>query len=199
MKLYIQNMVCLCCKKTVAAELSKLNINFSSLELGEVQLLRPLTQKERTHLTINLREFGLELMEDPKAILVEKVVALIITMIHSKDDIPNLNFSEYLAQTLNLDYASLSALFSRTKGITIEQYIILHKIERIKELIMDDQLSLTEISYKLHYSSVAHLSNQFKKVTDLTPSYFKSIKHKQRHPIESLSIHTNRESYKSHL
>lgn len=199
MKLHIQNMVCLCCKKTVAAELTKMNIDFTRLELGEVHLQQPLTPTERSQLVIHLREFGLELIEDPKTILVEKVVALIVALIHSEEDIPNCNVSEYLAHSLNVDYASLSALFSKTKGITIEQYIILHKIERVKELIMDDQFSLTEISYKLHYSSVAHLSNQFKKVTGLTPSTFKSSQHKQRQPIETLSICATRESYKSHL
>lgn len=186
MKLYIQNMVCLCCKKTVAAELKKLNLEFTCLELGEVQLLTPIAESELTRLKTNLHEFGLELMEDQKAILVEKIVAIIISMIHSDNNIPSINFSDYLTLALNQDYASLSALFSKTKGITIEQFIILHKIERIKELIMYDELSLTEISYKLHYSSVAHLSNQFKKVTGLTPSFFKSIKNKKRQPIETI-------------
>ncbi|AWV96778.1 helix-turn-helix domain-containing protein [Arcticibacterium luteifluviistationis] len=186
MKLYIQNMVCLCCKMTVAAELKKMGLAYSGLELGEVHLTNPITKKEKTLLKRTLHDYGLELMEDKKAILVEKIVALIISMIHDSEELPTMNFSVFLTNQLNQDYHTLSTLFSQTKGVTIEHFIILHKIERVKELIMYDELSLTEISYKLDYSSVAHLSNQFKKVTGLTPTFFKNIKNKKRIPLESL-------------
>ena len=187
MKLYIQNMVCLCCRTVVATELNNLNLIYTHLELGEVQLLKPISDEERAHLKMVLLEYGLEVMEDEKAILVEKVVTIIVNMIHHSDELPFTNFSVFLTNQLNRDYHTLSTLFSQTKGVTIEHFIILHKIERVKELIMYDELSLTEISYKLQYSSVAHLSNQFKKVTGLTPTFFKNIKNKKRSPIENLS------------
>lgn len=186
MKLYIQNMVCLCCKMTVAAELDKINLRYKSLELGEVHLIAPISSKNRIHLRKILHEYGLELMEDKKSILVEKIVALIVKTIHTDEEVPHINFSVLLSNKLKQDYHSLSVLFSTTKGITIEHFIILHKIERIKELIMYDELSLTEISYKLNYSSVQHLSNQFKKITGLTPTFFKNIKNKKRIPLENL-------------
>lgn len=186
MKLYIQNMVCLCCKMTVAAELTKMGLDYKNLELGEVQLLSAITDEQREQLGDVLNHYGLELMEDKRAILVEKIVAIIVKMIHETEEMPEINFSVYLTNELNHDYHSLSALFSKTKGITIEHFIILHKIERVKELIMYDELSLTEISYKMHYSSVAHLSNQFKKITGLTPTFFKNIKNKKRIPLEDI-------------
>jgi AraC-like DNA-binding protein len=187
MIIYIQNMVCLCCKKIVQIELKDMDLGYEDIELGEVHLLKPITVQQRIHLKKQLHEYGLELMEDKKSILVEKIVAIIYKMIHDTEDMPSVNFSVYLTNELNQDYHSLSALFSKTKGITIEQYIIIHKIERVKELIMYDELSLTEISYKLHYSSAAHLSNQFKKVTGLTPTFFKNIKNKKRKSINSIS------------
>lgn len=186
MNIYIKNMVCLCCKKVVARELNNMEIPYSSLELGEVNLLKPISEKQRIHLKKVLREYGLQLMKDEKSILVEKIVAIIIDMIHESEELPDVNFSVHLTNQLNQHYHSLSALFSEPKGITIEHFIILHKIERVKELIMYGKLNLTEISYKLHYSSVAHLSNQFKKVTGLTPTFFKNIKNKKRIPLESL-------------
>lgn len=171
---------------TVAAELHKLNLMYSSLELGEVHLLKPIQKDEKIQLKKVLHEYGLELMEDEKAILVEKIVVLIVDMIHNSDELPIVNFSVYLTNELNQDYHALSLLFSKTKGMTIEHFIILHKIERVKELIMYDQLTLTQISYKLHYSSVAHLSNQFKKVTGLTPTFFKNIKNKKRNSLANV-------------
>jgi YesN/AraC family two-component response regulator len=186
MKLHIQNMVCLCCKMTVIAELEKMKLKYTSIELGEVSLVKPISKKKRQRLQLILHDYGLELMEDEKAILVEKIVTVIIHMIHSTDELPIVNFSVHLTNELNHDYRSLSELFSKTKGVTIEHYIIMHKIERVKELIMYDELSLKEISYKLDYSSVAHLSNQFKKVTGLTPTFFKQIRNKKRIPLEDL-------------
>jgi len=186
MKLYIQNMVCLCCKMTVIEEINKMNLQYTSIELGEVHLTESITKEQRKHLKKVLRKYGLELMKNKKAILVEKIVTIIVNMIQQSEEIHKVNFSVFLTNQLNKDYHTLSTLFSRTKGITIEQFIILHKIEKAKELIMYDELSLTEISYKLHYSSVAHLSNQFKKVTGLTPTFFKNIKNKKRIPLEDL-------------
>jgi AraC-like DNA-binding protein len=186
MKLYIQNMVCLCCKKVVEIELNKMDLLYTSLELGEVELLKPITKKQRKHLKKVLYEYGLKLMKNKKLILVEKIVVIIIDMIHKSEELPNVKFSEYLTNQLNQDYHTLSTLFSKIKGVTIEHFIILHKIERAKELIMYDTLSLTEISYKLRYRSVAHLSNQFKKVTGLTPTLFKKIKNTKRIPLEDL-------------
>ena len=169
----------------VATELNNMGLHYTSLELGEVDLKESLSKNQRYLLKTTLQAYGLELMEDKNAILVEKVVAIIIKMIHDSEEMPSINFSSYLSKHLNQDYQLLSALFSRTKGITIEHFIILHKVERIKELIMYDELSLTEISYKLQYSSVAHLSNQFKKVTGLTPTFFKGIKNKKRKAIDT--------------
>jgi AraC-like DNA-binding protein len=163
-----------------------MNLDFNHLELGEVHLVKPITKKQRAHLKKQLHEYGLELMEDKKAILVEKIVTIIINMVHESEEQPVVNFSVFLTNELNQDYHTLSTLFSQTKGVTIEHFIILHKVERTKELIMYDELSLTEISYKLHYSSVAHLSRQFKKVTGLTPTFFKNIKNKKRIPLENL-------------
>ncbi|MDG1158816.1 MAG: AraC family transcriptional regulator [Flavobacteriales bacterium] len=186
MKIYVQNMVCLCCKMTLAEELNKMGIEYKHLELGEVTLTKPFSKSQRETLRHNLHEYGLELMEDKKAILVEKIVNIIIKMVHQEEEVPVLNFSTFLTNELNQDYHSMSTLFSKTKGITIEHFIILNKIERVKELIMYDELSLSEISYKLNYSSVAHLSNQFKKITGLTPTFFKNIKNKKRIPLENI-------------
>lgn len=172
---------------TVAAELTKEGLSYTTIKLGEVSLTKPITPGQRARIGKALHVYGLELMADEKAILVEKIVTIIVSMIHDTDEIPTTNFSVYLTNQLNQDYHSLSALFSQTKGITIEQFIILHKIERTKELIMYDELSLTEIAFKLHYSSVGHLSNQFKKITGLTPTSFRQIKNQKRQPIEDIS------------
>ena len=173
-------MVCLCCKMMVAAELNKMGLLYTSLELGEVHLVKPITKKEKTLLKKVIKKYGLELMHDKKAILVEKIVTIIVKMIHKSEEVPAINFSEFLTNQLKQDYHSLSTLFSKIKGMTIEHFIILNKIEKIKELIMYDELSLTEISYKLNYSSVAHMSTQFKKSTGLTPTFFKGLKNKKR-------------------
>lgn len=165
---------------TVSAILDKMNLDYEGLELGEVRLLKDITDTQKLELKTVLHEYGLELMEDKKAILVEKIVTTIIDMIHSSDKVETENLSVYLANKLDLNYNYLSELFSKTKGITIEHFVILHKVERIKELIMYDELSISEISYKMNYSSVAHLSNQFKKITGLTPSFFKQLKNKKR-------------------
>jgi AraC-like DNA-binding protein len=134
----------------------------------------------------NLKKSGLELLDDKKNILGEKIKALIVEMIHYEDEVPKVNDSDYISEKLGYDYTYLSNTFSEVKGMTIQQYIILHKIERVKELLIYDELTLTEIAHKLHYSSVAHLSNQFKKGTGLTPTYFKELKEMRARNLEDL-------------
>ncbi len=186
MKLFIKNMVSLRCKMVVKAELESMGVNYTLIELGEVEIKNELMPEEYTRLKTALLKSGLELMEDKKAILIEKIKNIIIEMIHYSNEFPATNFSDYLSDKLNYDYTYMANIFSEVKGITIEQFIIMHKIERVKELILYDELNLTEISYKLNYSSVAHLSAQFKKITGLTPSFFKSLKHKRRNPLENI-------------
>lgn len=186
MKLLIQNMVSLRCKLFVKMELEKLDIAYHSIELGEVILQHAITSSQKDKLTKALHKSGLEIMDDKKTILVEKIKNIIVEMVHHSNNLPDTKFSIYLSEKLNKDYHLLSELFSKNKGMTIEHFIILNKIERAKELIMYDDLNLTEIAFKLHYSSVAHLSNQFKKITGLTPSTFKSILKKNRTNLEDL-------------
>lgn len=133
-----------------------------------------------------LHEAGLELMDDKKAVLIEKIKNVIIEMVHYSDEMPKVNYSEYISDKLKLDYTHLSKIFSEVKGITIEHFIIAHKIERVKELLLYDELNLTQISYMMNYSSVAHLSKQFKKVTGLTPSFFKNLKNTKRISLENV-------------
>ena len=173
MKLLIKNMVSLRCKLIVRSELEKMHLHYTVLELGEVEIKEKLSTKQQQQLKISLLGFGLELLEDKKSMIIEKIKAIIIEMIHYSDEPPLLNFSAYLVEKLDYDYNYLSNLFSEVKGTTIEHFIIAHKIERAKELLIYNELSLTEIAEKLHYSNVAHLSNQFKKVTGLTPSFLK--------------------------
>jgi len=179
-------MVSIRCKMVVKEELRKLGLHFTTVDLGTVEVMENITQEQRDQLKIALLKSGLELMDDKKAILIEKIQNVIVEMIHYEDELPKVNFSDYLSEKLNYDYTYLANLFSETKGITIEHFIILHKIERVKELIIYDELNLSEIAWKLHYSSVAHLSNQFKKITGLTPSFFKSLKHKKRTTLENV-------------
>jgi AraC-like DNA-binding protein len=179
-------MVSIRCKMIVKAELKKMGLHFVVLDLGEVEIMENLTTAQREQLKNDLLLSGLELMDDKKAILVERIKNVIVEMVHYADETPKTNFSDYLASKLNYDYTYLANLFSEAVGITIEHYIISHKIERVKELLIYDELNLTQISYKLNYSSVAHLSNQFKKVTGLTPSHFKQLKGKRRNPIEEI-------------
>jgi AraC-like DNA-binding protein len=170
----------------VRAELEKMKIKHTIVELGEVEIMEDLTDERRDQLKSALLKSGLELMDDQRAILVERIKNIIVEMVHYTDELPKENFSHFLSTKLNQNYSHLSSLFSEVKGITIEHYIIIHKIERVKELILYDELSLKEIAFKLHYSSVAHLSTQFKKVTGLTLTFFKSLKHKKRNTLENL-------------
>lgn len=166
--------------------LKQLELHFIVVDLGEVEIMENISGVQQEQLKIALHQSGLELMDDKKAVLIEKIKNVITEMIHHTDEMPKMNYSDYISEKLDYDYTYLSNLFSEVKGITIQQFIIIHKIERAKELLLYDELNLTEISYKLHYSSVAHLSNQFKKVTGMSPSQFKQLKDKRRSPIESI-------------
>jgi len=176
MKLYVKNMVCIRCKMIVQQLLRKLDINYLSIELGEVEIVENISPGRLLEFKELLSGYGLELLDNRKSILIEKIKKVIVELIHYDDEPLKINFSNHLSKKLNHDYTYLANLFSETEGINIEHYIIKHKIERVKELLAHNELSLTEISYNLHYSSVAHLSNQFKKVTGLTPSHFKNFK-----------------------
>lgn len=179
-------MVSLRCKMMVKDELAKLGIKAISIELGLVEILEDITKEQHEQLKANLLKSGLELLDDKRAILIEKIKNVITEMIHYTDEIPKVNYSVFLSDKLNLDYTYLSNIFSEVKGITIQQFIIVNKIERVKELLLYNEMNLTEIAYKLHYSSVAHLSNQFKKVTGLSPSYYKQLKQKRKSNLENV-------------
>jgi len=170
----------------VKEELKKLRLHFMVVDLGEVEIMENITLEQREQLKIALFESGLELMDDKRAMLIEKIKNVIIDMVHHTDEPLKVNFSNYLSEKLNHDYTYLANLFSEVQGSTIEQFIISHKIERIKELIIYGELNITEIAWKMNYSSVAHLSNQFKKMTGLSPSHFKQLKNKRRSPLEEI-------------
>jgi YesN/AraC family two-component response regulator len=169
-------MVCIRCKMVVKSELEKLGLHHTIVELGEAVIREDLSTEQLDRLRVGLKKSGLELMDDKKSILVEKIKAVIVELVHYNEEQIKINLSDYFSEKLNYDYIYLGNLFSEVKGITIEQFYLTHKIEKVKELLVYDELSLTEIAYKLNYSSVAHLSNQFKKMTGLTPSHFKSLK-----------------------
>ena len=167
------------CKKVVSEALKKMGLHFVIVNLGEVRIKDTITKQQREELKITLHECGLELLDDKEAMLIEKIKKVIIKMIDSDDDLPKINFSLYISQQLNCNYTYLSNLFSKIEGTTLEHFILLHKIERVKDLILYDELNLTEIAWKLNYSGVAHLSYQFKKITGLTPSLFKSLEQRE--------------------
>mgnify|MGYP003495635635 FL=1 len=179
-------MVSIRCKMLVKEELKNLGLHYIAVDLGEVEIMENITAEQRATIKADLLQSGLELLDNKKAILIETIKGVIIEMIHYTDELPKINFSNYLSEKLQYDYTYLANLFSETEATTIEHFIILHKIERVKELIIYDELNLTEISRKLHYSSVAHLSHQFKKITGLTPSFFKSLKNKKRSTLENV-------------
>lgn len=179
MKLFIKYMVSLRCKMIVKEELANLGLRPSKVELGVVEIRENISDELREKIRVNLSRCGLELLEDRTSILIEQIKGVVIEMIHYSDEAPKINYSDYISEKLNYDYTYLSNVFSKVKGITIQQFIIMNKIERVKELLMYDEMNLTEISYKLNYSSVAHLSNQFKKITGLSPSFFKHTRHER--------------------
>jgi AraC-like DNA-binding protein len=170
----------------VKDELKKLGLHFIMVDMGVVDIMENITNEQREQIRSALLKSGLELMDDKKAVLIEKIKNVIIDMVHYTDELPKTNFSDYISEKLKYDYTYLANLFSEVQGTTIEKFIIAHKIERVKELIIYDELNLTEIAWKMHYSSVAHLSNQFKKIIGLTPSHFKKLKDKRRKAIEDV-------------
>jgi AraC-like DNA-binding protein len=175
-KLFIKNMVSIRCKLVVKAVLENLGLNYSTVELGEVKITGSLSHAKQEELRHGLLAFGLELLDDRKSIIVEKLKNVIVEMIHYADELPSIKFSHYISKKLNYDYTYLANLFSEVKGMSIQHFMITHKIERVKELMIYDELSLTDIAWQLHYSSVAHLSAQFKKITGLSPTHFKNMK-----------------------
>lgn len=179
-------MVSLRCKLLVKSELNKLGFHNALIELGVVELHESITQQDRELLKTVLLKSGLELLDDKRSILVERIKNVIVELIHYSDELPKVNYSDYISEKLNYDYTYLANTFSEVKGMTIQHFIILHKIERVKELILYDEMTLSEIAYKLHYSSSAHLSNQFKKITGLTPTFFKQLKKKRNQNLENL-------------
>lgn len=179
-------MVSLRCKLVVKEALESLGLNFVILELGIVEIMQDLTEDQHLQLYEMLLKSGLELMDDKKSVLIEKIKNIIIEMVHYSDELPKVTYSDYISEKMGLDYTYLSKLFSEVRGITIEHFIIAHKIERVKELLLYDELNLTQISYIMNYSSVSHLSKQFKKVTGLTPSFFKKLKEKKRIALENI-------------
>lgn len=186
MKLYIKYMVSLRCKIMVQEELKKLNLPYITLDLGMVEISEDITAEKRLLLKENLLLSGLELLDDKKSILIEKIKNVITEMIHYSEEVPKVNYSEFISTKLELDYTYLSNIFSEVNGITIQQFIIINKIERVKELLLYNEINLTEIAHKLHYSSVAHLSNQFKKITGLSPSFYKQLKQKRSGNLENM-------------
>jgi AraC-like DNA-binding protein len=191
LKLYIKYMVSTRCKMAVKVVLREMGLHFIVVDLGEVEIMEDLTSGQQDVLKTGLLLIGLELMEDKKAILIEKIQSTITEMIHGTDEAPKANYSDFISEKLGYDYTYLSNIFSEVKGITIQQFIIIHKVERIKELIIYDELNISEIAWKMNYSSVAHLSNQFKKITGLSPSHFRQLKTKRRSPIDAIGNPNN--------
>ncbi|WP_272151833.1 helix-turn-helix domain-containing protein [Tenacibaculum aiptasiae] len=186
MKLYIKYMVSHRCKLMVKKELKALGVKCLEVDLGVIELLENITAEQKEQLKINLHRSGLELLDNKRAILVESIKNVIIEMIHYSDVLPKVNYSDFISEKMGYDYTYLSNVFSEVKGITIQQFIIFNKIERVKELLLYDEMTLTQISYRLNYSSVAHLSNQFKKITGLTPTFYKGIANKRRRNLEDM-------------
>ena len=174
------------CKMMVKEELKKLGIWYVVVDLGVVEILEDINEEQHDLLKVNLLKSGLELLDDKRSILVESIKNVITEMIHESTEVPKVNYSDFISEKLGYDYTYLANVFSEVKGITIQQYIIINKIEKVKELLLYKELSLTEIAYRLHYSSVAHLSNQFKKITGLTPSFYKGIAKKRRGNLENM-------------
>ena len=179
-------MVSARCKIVVKEELKKMDIHYVMVELGEVEMMESLSAADREALKLALLHLGLELMDDKKSMLIEKIKNIVIEVVHHSEEPLKIKFSEHLYNKLQHDYTYLSNLFSEVQGITIEHFMIAHKIEKVKELLVYNELSLTEIAFAMNYSSVAHLSTQFKKVTGLTPSHFKKLKDKRRNALDNI-------------
>ena len=186
MKLYIKNMVCSRCKMVVKAELIKFGLEPLEVDLGEVEIKQDLDGQKKKELNQALLLFGFELMDDKKSRVIEKIKNAIVELVHYSDEEVKTNLSLHISQKLQHDYSYLSNLFTEVEGTTIEKYFIAQKIERVKEFLVYDELSLSQIALKMNYSSVSHLSKQFKKVTGLTPTYYKNLKERKRHPLEDV-------------
>ena len=186
MKLFVKNMVCNRCIFVVKSELEHLGFELLEVKLGEIQFLKPLDEADRRRISDRLESFGFELLGEKNSQIIEKIKAVLIDLIQNKNNDITSNLSDYLVQHLHMDYSKLSNLFSAIEGISIEKYFINLRIEKVKELIFYDELSLSEIADVLHFSSVAHLSNQFKKVTGFSPSYFKNMKNRKRIQLDNL-------------
>ncbi|MBK8344315.1 MAG: helix-turn-helix transcriptional regulator [Bacteroidetes bacterium] len=186
MKIYVKNMACESCKLVVKEALEELNIQPVKVELGEIETKEKVSDEDKIKLNKKIKKVGLELLEKKQGILVEKIRQVIIDYVYNSDEKPNIKFSALLSKELNHSYTYLANFFSEVEATTIEQYMIALKIERIKELIIFGEHTLSEIAFMLHYSSVAHLSAQFKKVTGLTPTHFKKLKEKRRIAIQNI-------------
>ncbi len=186
MTIYIKNMVCNRCIMVVQQELDKLKLVANTISLGEVSFSKEPSTKQSTQLRINLANVGFEVLDDSRKKLIEKIKNIIIEQIHYKDADEKYNFSDVLSKKLHKDYSYLSGLFSEVEGITIEKYLINQKIEKVKELLIYEELNLSEIAFQLGYSSVAHLSSQFKKTTGLTPRHFKKLSFKNRTSLDKV-------------
>ncbi|MCA0349856.1 MAG: AraC family transcriptional regulator [Bacteroidetes bacterium] len=185
-KLHIKNMVCKRCILVVKSELEKLGLNYLSVELGEVTFQTEISQKDKIGISKHLEALGFEILNDTNSKTIEKIKSSLIDLIQNKNNNTKDNLSNYLKEKLHQDYSKLSNLFSQIEGISIEKYFINLKIEKVKELLFYDELSLSEIAYSLNYSSVSHLSHQFKKVTGFSPTYFKKLKENKRKEIDLL-------------
>lgn len=179
-------MVCIRCKLLVKEELKKMGVHTLCVSLGEVEILENISQLQIEEFRSALSKSGLELLDDKKAVLIEKVKSAIIELVHYIDEPINVKLSVYLSEKLEHDYTYLANLFSAVQGTTIEKFYITHRIERVKELLIYNELNLTEIAWQMQYSSVAHLSAQFKKVTGLTPTFYKNLKENRRSMLENL-------------
>jgi AraC-like DNA-binding protein len=186
LKLFIKNMVCIRCQMVVKSELEKLGLPYKYVKIGEAEIIGEIQPHQMEQLKAELKNAGLLLMDNKKNILVERIKCTIIELVHFDENQIKVNLSDYLSEKLNYNYTYLANLFSEVKGITIEKFYLTHKIEKVKEMILYDDLNLTEIAYKMHFSSVAHLSNQFKKFTGLTPSQFKNLKSIHRETLENV-------------
>ncbi|MCC8360927.1 helix-turn-helix domain-containing protein [Salinimicrobium sediminilitoris] len=179
-------MVCNRCNMMVKSELEKFGLHPVTVKLGMAEIEKELTPGEKKLLNERFSRLGFELIDDKKTRLIESIKTTVVELIHNSDDLPKMTFSEFLSEKFHQDYSALSKLFSEVQGVTIEQYVITQKIEKVKELLVYDELSLSQIAHQLHYSSVSHLSKQFKKVTGLTPTHFKQVKENKRTPLDEL-------------
>lgn len=186
MTIYIKNMVCNRCKMVVKTTLEKLGLHPVHVELGEIELQENDISLLKKNLKQELQSFGFDLLDDKKSKTIEKIKNRLVDLAQNKDNDLQIKLSDYLTQELHQDYSALSNLFSEVEGITIEKYYILQKIEKVKELLVYDELTLSEIALQFNYSSVAYLSNQFKKVTGLTPSHFKKMRTIKRKPLDEV-------------